>query len=60
MYAQQMLDELGLRRESGQHALVQKILQQFPTEDVPGEILQTVRQVQEDYKAIRGEAEGRR
>ncbi len=60
MYAQQMLDELGLRREGGQHALVQKILKQFPTEDVPGEILQTVRQVQEDYKAIRGEAEGHR
>ena len=52
MYAQQMLDELGLRQDSGQHALVQKILKKFPTEDVSGEILQTVRQVQEDYKAF--------
>ena len=50
MYAQQMLDELGLRQESGQHALVQKIFKDFPTEDVSGEILQTVRQVQQAYK----------
>ncbi len=50
MYAQQMLDELGLRQGSGQHALVQKILEKFPTEDVSGEILQTVRQVQRQYK----------
>jgi hypothetical protein len=56
MYAQQMLDELGLRRDGGQHALVQKILKDFPTEDVSGEILQTVRQVQEEYKAF--EAKG--
>ena len=52
MFAQQMLDELGLRRDSGQHALVQDILKKFPTEDVPGEILQTVREVQEQYKAF--------
>ena len=52
MYAQQMLDELGRRRDGGQHALVQKILSQFPTEDVPGEILQTVRDVQEQYKGF--------
>ena len=50
MYAQQMLDELGLRRDAGQHVLVQKILKVFPTEDVTGEILQTVREVQEQYK----------
>ena len=50
MYAQQMLDELGLRQESGQHALVQKIFNDFPTEDASGEILQTVRQVQQAYK----------
>ncbi|MEI8373604.1 MAG: PHB depolymerase family esterase [Planctomycetota bacterium] len=52
LYAQQMLDELGLRRESGQHALVQKILKQFPTEGVTGEILQTVSQVQKEYAAF--------
>ncbi|MGO9107625.1 MAG: peptidase [Thermoguttaceae bacterium] len=49
MYAQQMLDELGLRQESGQHVLVRKIFKDFPTEDVPGEILQTVAQVQRAY-----------
>jgi len=49
-YAQQMLDELGLRRDVGQHVLVQSILKKFPTEDVTGEILQTVREVQEQYK----------
>jgi predicted esterase len=52
MYAQQMLEELGLRREGGQHALVQKIFKVFPTEDVPGEILQIVRQVQKEYQAF--------
>ena len=50
MYAQQMLDELGLRQAGGQHALVQKIFNDFPTEDASGEILQTVRQVQQAYK----------
>ncbi len=51
MFAQQMLEELGRRREGGQHALVQNILKKFPTEDVTVEILQTVREVQEEYKA---------
>jgi len=50
MYAQQMLDELDLRQKSGQHALVQKIVDDFPTEDASGEILQTVRQAQQIYK----------
>jgi predicted esterase len=56
MFAQQTLDELGLRQASGQHALVQELFKDFPTEDVPGEILQTVRQVREQYK----EAEAKR
>jgi pimeloyl-ACP methyl ester carboxylesterase len=62
MYAQQMLDELGLRRIQGQHELVQKYLDKFPNEDVSGEILQTVRQVKQQYadfelqrQTIRGE-----
>ena len=50
LFAQQMLDELGRRREAGQHALVRRILEKFPTEDVSGEILETVRQVQAEYK----------
>jgi pimeloyl-ACP methyl ester carboxylesterase len=52
MYAQQMLDELGLRRTNGQHALVQRYLDKFPTDDVPGEILQTIRQVKQEYAEI--------
>ncbi len=50
MRAQQTLEELGLRQASGQHDLVRKIFAKFPTEDVPGEILQTVRKVQKDYE----------
>ncbi len=49
MYAQQMLEELGLRRMNGQHELVQSYLKGFPTEGATGEILQTVRQVQQEY-----------
>jgi predicted esterase len=49
MYAQQMLDELGLRRANGQHELVQDYLKGFPTQGATGEILQTVRQVQQEY-----------
>jgi predicted esterase len=62
MYAQQMLEELGLRRLQGQHELVQKYLDKFPNQDVSGEILQTVRQVKQQYadfelqrKTINGE-----
>ena len=50
MSAQQALDELGIRRDNGQHALVQKFLAGFPTDGMTGEILATVRQVQQQYK----------
>ena len=51
MYAQQLLEEVGLRRENGQHALVQKYLEMFPKlEGATGEILQTVRQARQQYK----------
>ena len=36
----------------GQHALVRRIFEKFPTEDVSGEILQTVRQVQKTYEEL--------
>jgi len=52
MYAQQMLDELGLRRQSGQHALVQRMLKIFPTKDVTGEILQTVHKAEQEYADV--------
>ena len=49
LYAQQSLDELGLRLANGQYDLVQKILNEFAdkdfhTEELTGEILQTIRQ----------------
>ncbi len=53
LYAQQMLNELGLRRASGQHELVQRYLDKFPTEGATGEILQTVRQVRQQYEEVR-------
>ena len=49
LYAQQMLEELGLRRGNGQHALVQRYLDSFPTEGATGEILQTIGQVKQEY-----------
>ena len=52
MQAQQILDELALRRDSGQHALVQKLLKKFPTEGVDGVILQTVREALQQYEAL--------
>ena len=59
MYAQQMLEELGLRQESGQHALVQKISRNFPRKRAgrnPANRPPGARAVQ----GVRGEAEGHR
>ena len=53
MYSQQLLEELGLRRQCGQHALVQRILNQFkklPADYLTGEMLQSIRQVQQQYE----------
>ncbi|MGW8258470.1 MAG: hypothetical protein ACWGMZ_13370, partial [Thermoguttaceae bacterium] len=48
--ARQLLSELKLRREAGQHQLVLGALSDFPTEDVGGEILQAVSEMQQNYK----------
>ena len=48
--AQQKLHELQLRRDAGQHQLVRRYLQQFPTDDVAGEILQGVREMIQQYE----------
>ncbi|MFZ5832785.1 MAG: peptidase [Planctomycetota bacterium] len=50
--AQRLLTELQLRRRAGQHQLVYSKLQQFPTEDVAGEILQAVRENLADYQGL--------
>lgn len=49
--AQNLLAELRLRREAGQHRLVRAALESFPSEGVAGETLQAVREmIQEDQK----------
>jgi len=51
MSAQELLAELRLRRQSGQHALVGTALRTFPSEGVAGETLQAVRElIEEDAK----------
>ena len=56
--SRQLLDEIKLRKESGQHQLVAVLLQQFPDEDVAGEILLEVSELTEAYAAQA--AKGRR
>ena len=48
--AQQLLGELKLRHDAGQHQLVGNALTRFPTEGVGGEILQAVREMTADYQ----------
>ena len=52
--AQRLLTELKLRRDAGQHQLVQALLKKFPSDDVSGEILQAVREMIRDYEALEG------
>jgi pimeloyl-ACP methyl ester carboxylesterase len=56
MSAQQLLAELRLRRDAGQHALVWDGLKKFPSDEVGGEILQGAGDMLQDYetKAARG------
>ena len=51
MSAERLLAELRLRRAAGQHQLVQTLLKKFPSDDVPGEILQAVREMIQQYEA---------
>lgn len=48
--AQRMLAEIQIRRDAGQHQFAMHWLENFPHEQVAGEILQKVKQVQEQYK----------
>ncbi len=47
--AKQLLGELKLRRDAGQHTLILEGLKNFPTDEVGGEILQGVSDLQQDY-----------
>ncbi|MHC4177335.1 MAG: tetratricopeptide repeat protein, partial [Planctomycetota bacterium] len=53
MEAQQALRELRARREAGQHGLVLKLLEVFPSEGVAGEVLQEVREMSQEYDKLR-------
>jgi predicted esterase len=50
--ARRTLEEIEVRRKSGQHRLARSLLEKFPTENVAGETLQAVRQVLEEYAAL--------
>ncbi len=50
--AHQLLGELKLRRDSGQHQLVLQKLNSFPSEDVAAESLQAVREMIAEYQAV--------
>ncbi len=51
MSAKQMLQELELRADAGQHNSVFGMLGVFPSEGVAGEILQEVKETEEKYKS---------
>ncbi len=55
--ARQILDEVELRRDSGQHVLARAMLEQFPVEGVAGEILEEVRQRTSDLREQAQQAE---
>ncbi len=54
--AQRLLKELQLRRDAGQHRLVEDRLAKFPAENVDGETLQAVREMQSEYRTGREQA----
>lgn len=51
MGARRILKEIQLRRDAGQHQLVGKLLENYPTDDVPGDVLQQVREALANYEA---------
>ncbi len=55
--AQQVLDELTLRRLSGQHRLVYETLNRLPRQDVNSSVLQTVDQLRTEYEQALERAE---
>lgn len=49
--AERLAREIRLRREAGQHHFVQAVLRKFPSEGVGGDVLQSVREMIQDYDA---------
>ena len=57
MGAQRMLSLLRLRRDAGQNAYVLTMLENFPSEEVAGEILQAVRKMIGEYETVEAQKE---
>lgn len=55
--AKRMIQEIELRRKSGQHRLAYSMLERFPAEGVAGELLLQVRDLLEDYKKAKEQGE---
>ncbi len=51
-YAESLLRELKMRRDAGQHEFVLRLLKKFPSDDVPGETLQAVREMIQEDEAL--------
>lgn len=50
LHARSIVKEIEVRRLAGQHQLVYRLLENFPTTDVAGETLQIVREMQAKYQ----------
>ncbi len=57
MYAQRILSEIRTRRDAGQHRLAIDMLSSFPSENVAGEVLQSVSQSLGEYQQDRMQGE---
>ncbi|MCL4202172.1 MAG: peptidase [Pirellulaceae bacterium] len=57
MSARRLIKEIELRRSAGQHQLAYTMLDRFPPDGVAGEILLQVRDMLDDYKAMKKRAE---
>ncbi len=55
--AKRMIQEIELRRKSGQHRLAYSMLERFPAEGVAGELLLQVRDLLEEYKKLKEQGE---
>lgn len=50
LYARSIVSEIEVRQEAKQHSVAYKMLEQFPSTDVAGEILQQVKEMLDEYK----------
>jgi predicted esterase len=53
LHARSIVDEIELRRSSGQHFLAYSLLQKFPNQDVAGETLAKVSEMLKQYEDVR-------